>query len=94
MPLPIFDAVLANPVEEDLTTVLARWSITDIRMLVKGNGRLAPDAMPTLHKLRGAIGRVLALGASESALVPKATHCSFDPPCGYHIFHNDVKGLT
>ncbi len=50
------------------------------------------DPMPelpiltVLHKLRGAMGRVLAQSASDEAL--RGSPCPFQPACSYALFHN------
>lgn len=42
--------------------------------------------MALLHKLRGALGRVLAQSASSEALAGRP--CPFQPPCSFELFHN------
>lgn len=44
-----------------------------------------------LHRFRGALGRVLGESASAAALAGQA--CSFDPACGFDLFHNSQGQL-
>jgi hypothetical protein len=74
----------------DLPTLLAEWQMTEVRVLIRGHADLADQAVPVLHRLRGGMGRYMALGASDPAVA--GALCPFQPPCGYAILHNDLPG--
>jgi hypothetical protein len=73
-----------------LDELLQLWSMIEVRVLCRGNADLVDQAVPVLHRLRGAMGRYLAVGASDAAVV--GTLCDFSPPCAYAVFHNDLPG--
>lgn len=64
--------------------------MTEVRVLIRGHADLVPQAVPVLHRLRGGMGRYMALGASDPAVA--GALCPFQPPCGYAILHNDLPG--
>ncbi|ULB11841.1 hypothetical protein ORIO_18575 [Cereibacter azotoformans] len=57
----------------------------DIEALSPGSAPLL-QRPELLHRLRGAVGNVLAQWASAEAL--RGQSCPFDPPCAFDLFHN------
>ena len=88
-PVPLLptDADIRQIPPEEL---LRLWSMTEVRVLIRGHADLAQTSVPVLHKLRGAMGRYMAIGASDQAVA--GAPCPFQPPCGYALLHNDLPG--
>ena len=76
-PPPIHDKVNA-------AQLVGAWRSARAEVLCKGGARHA-RAHSFVYRLRGALGRALAPGASAAAL--KDTPCTFAPPCAYALFH-------
>lgn len=74
-----------------LKDLSAQLVIHDLMVTVAGHrGALKSPAL--LGKVRGAMGRALALSASPEALAGQP--CPYDPPCAYDLFHNAQDALN
>lgn len=67
-----------------LSELAELWRTEDVSLLISGEGALVHNPW-TLHRLRGALGQALAIGASMEAVADAP--CPFHPPCGYALFH-------